>query len=65
MVDINLRPNTSPNTYINALTRQLGTSAYFIRSPAGPSIAFNIQPSDFHLLAELIAALAALGVLNS
>jgi hypothetical protein len=36
-----------------------------IRTPSGPSVAFNIRSSYFHLLAELVAVLAALGVLNA
>jgi putative ABC transport system permease protein len=63
--DINLEPGTSTNAYISALSRKLGTADYFVVTPAGPSVAFNIQPSYFHLLAVLIAVLAALGVLNS
>jgi putative ABC transport system permease protein len=63
--DINLKPGTTTNGYINAVTRRLGTTSYFIRTPAGPSIAFNIQPSYFHRLALLVVVLAALGVLNS
>jgi len=63
--DINLKPGITTNSYINALTRRLGTTSYIVRTPAGPSIAFNIQPSYFHRLALLVAVLAALGVLNS
>jgi putative ABC transport system permease protein len=63
--DINLKPGTSTTAYITALTRKLGGASYFIVTPAGPSVAAQIQPSYFRLLAVLIAVLAALGVLNS
>jgi putative ABC transport system permease protein len=63
--DINLKPGTNTNHYINAVSRRLGTTSYFVVTPAGPSVAFNIQPAYFHRLAILIAILAALGVLNS
>jgi putative ABC transport system permease protein len=63
--DINLQPGTNTGAYIDALTRTLGTANYIVRTPAGPSIAAQIKSSYFHLLAVLIAVLAALGVLNS
>jgi len=62
--DIALKPGTSTGSYISALTRALGPG-YLAYSPAGPSIAAEIDTSFFHLLALLVAALAGLGVLNS
>ncbi len=63
--DINLSPGTKTSAYIGALTRKLGTTSYFVVTPSGPSVAAIINTSYFHLLAVLIAVLAALGVLNS
>lgn len=62
--DIALRRGASMGSYISALTRALGRG-YLAYSPAGPSIAAEIDTSFFHLLALLVAALAGLGVLNS
>jgi len=62
--DIALKPGTSAGSYISALTRALGPG-YIAYTPAGPSIAAEIDTSFFHLLALLVAALAGLGVLNS
>jgi len=62
--DIDLKPGTSTGGYISALSRALGTG-YLVRTPSGPSIAFNIRSSYFHLLAVLVTVLAVLGVLNS
>lgn len=63
--DINLKPGTNTGAYISVLTRTLGTADYVIVTPAGPSLAAQINSSYFHLLAVLIAVLASLGVLNS
>jgi putative ABC transport system permease protein len=63
--DINLKSGTNRGAYISGLTRRLGTATYFVVTPAGPSVAAQIKSSYFHLLAILIAVLAALGVLNS
>ncbi len=63
--DINVQPGTNTNAYISGLTRKLGTTDYFVVTPAGPSVAAQIKSSYFHLLAILIAVLAALGVFNS
>ena len=63
--DINLKPATNTSAYLAALTRKLGKASYIIRTPAGGSPAAFIKSSYFHLLAVLIAVLAALGVLNS
>jgi len=62
--DIALKPGTTMGSYITALTRVLGPG-YQAYTPAGPSIAAEIDTSFFRLLALLVAALAALGVLNS
>lgn len=62
--DINLAPGTRTGSYIAALSHKLG-HGYFVLTPSGPSFAFNIRPYDFRLLAWLVAALAAFGVLNS
>jgi putative ABC transport system permease protein len=62
--DVNLSPGASTRGYIASLSHALG-SAYFVLTPSGPSFAFNIRPSYFRLLAWLVAALAAFGVLNS
>ncbi len=62
--DINHTPGTSTADYITTLGRVLGP-AYFVLTPSGSSFAFNIQSSYFRLLAWLVAALAAFGVLNS
>ena len=63
--DINLKSGTNTGAYISGLTRKLGTATYFVVTPAGPSVAAQIKSSYFHLLAIMIAVLAALGVLNS
>ncbi|MGA2929410.1 MAG: FtsX-like permease family protein [Solirubrobacteraceae bacterium] len=63
--DINLKSGTTTGAYIGGLTRSLGSANYFVVTPAGPSAAAQIKFSYFHLLAILIAVLAALGVLNS
>ena len=65
--DIGLSPGTGTATYMTALTRQLGSSAYAITGP--PTIQAdglrNIDTSLIRLLTILVAALAALGVLNA
>jgi putative ABC transport system permease protein len=63
--DINLKTGTNTNSYIAALISKLGKASYTIRTPAAGSPAAYINSSYFHLLAVLIAVLAALGVLNS
>jgi putative ABC transport system permease protein len=62
--DINLKPGASVNAYISALDRALGPG-YIVGPASGLSGAAQVDSSYFRLLAELVAMLAALGVLNS
>ncbi len=62
--DIALKPGTSIQAYISALDRALGPD-YQAYTPAGPSVAAQVDTSLFRVLALLVAVLAGLGVLNS
>ena len=62
--DVALKPGTSTQADISALTRVLGPG-YDAYTPAGPSVTAQINTSYFRLLAVLVAVLAGLGVLNS
>ena len=62
--DVALRPGTSTGDYIRALTRALGPG-YDAYTPAGGSLAAQVNTSYFRLLALAVAILAGLGVLNS
>jgi putative ABC transport system permease protein len=59
-----LRPGTDLQAYTNALNRALGPY-YIVAPPSGPSVAAEVDLPLFRLLAELVAVLAGLGVLNS
>ena len=65
--DIGLRPGTDAAAYLAALTKRLGSSAYAVGGP--PTINAdglrNIDTSLIRWLTLLVAALAALGVLNA
>ncbi len=65
--DIRLRPGTDAATYMTALTRKLRSSAYAVTGPLTIQAdgLRNIDTSLIGLLTILVAALAALGVLNA
>jgi putative ABC transport system permease protein len=62
--DVAIQPGTTTGGYIRALTRALGPG-YDAYTPAGGSVAAQVNTSYFRLLAVAVAVLAGLGVLNS
>jgi putative ABC transport system permease protein len=65
--DIGLRPGTDAAAYLKALTRRLGSSAYAVTGPLTINAdgLRNVDTSLILRLTILVAALAALGVLNA